>query len=218
MPKLLKFSPSFPLPTFHIDLSWESLLAHVLHRRHFSQRNVPYSESLTHSVSYFIWKGIYWRVLPTTCGLNFHSLLPISTFLFFLSPSEHGTQYAAEIIIFCWMKFGHKSRADLLRPRHRLFPSLLSTWQFKSLITLARNPFQAGQSRPEMSTPFQHVSCTEHGSEPVQTGHLHQDLGVSSVFRDGQGIPTDTLLFQPASVPRRQFLVTISLPCLPLLP
>lgn len=134
---------------------WESLLAHFLPLRHFSKRNVPYSESPTHSVSYFIWERIYWRVLPTTCGLNFHSLLPISTFLLFLSPSEHSTQYAAEII-FCWMKFGHKSRADLLRPLHSLFPSLLSTWQFKSLITLTHNPFPAGQSGPEMSTPPAH--------------------------------------------------------------
>ena len=88
---------------------------------------------------------MYWRILPTACGLNFHSLLLISTFLLFLSPSEHSTQYATEII-FCWMRFGHKSRADLLRPLHSLFPSLPSTWQFKSLITLTRNPFSAEQS------------------------------------------------------------------------
>lgn len=79
--------------------------------------------------------------------IEFPSLLPISTFLLFLSPSEHSTQYSAEII-FCWMRFGHKSRADLLRPLHSLFPGLLSTWQFKSLITLTRNPFRAAQSGP----------------------------------------------------------------------
>lgn len=79
--------------------------------------------------------------------IEFPSLLPISTFLLFLSPSEHSTQYSAEII-FCWMRFGHKSRADLLRPLHSLFLGLLSTWQFKSLITLTRNPFPAAQAGP----------------------------------------------------------------------
>lgn len=135
---------------------WASLLAvRFLPLRHFRKRNVPYSESPTHSVSYFIWERICRRVLPATCGLNFHSLLPISTLLLIRSPSEPSTQYAAEII-FCWMRFGHKSRADLLRPLNSLFPSLRSTWQFKSLITLTRNPFPAGQSRPAMSSP----SCT----------------------------------------------------------
>lgn len=137
----------FPPSILHINLSWDSRLVHFLPLRHFSnQRNAPYSEILTHSVSYFIWERIYWRVLPTM-WIEFPSLLPISTLLLFLSPSEHSTQYSAEII-FCWMRFGHKSRADLLRPLHSLFPRLLSTWQFKSLITLTHNPFAAEQSRP----------------------------------------------------------------------
>ena len=62
------------------------------------------------------------------------------------------------------------------------------------------------------------MGCVERDSEPVQAGHLRQDRGVSGVFGDGQGIPTYALVFQPASVPRRQFIVTAAVPCLPLLP
>lgn len=108
--------------------------------------------------------------------IEFPSLLPISTFLLFLSPSEHSTQYSAEII-FCWMRFGHKSRADLLRAPHSLFPGLLSTWQFKPLITLTRNPFGAEQSRPARRAAPPGTWAVLKVCWAPKTGHCHRDQG-----------------------------------------
>lgn len=82
--------------------------------------------------------------------IEFPSLLPISTLLLFLSRSEHSTRYSAEII-FCWMRFGHKSRADLWRALHSLFPGLLSTWRVRSLITPTQSPFALNSPDWEMS-------------------------------------------------------------------
>lgn len=136
---------------------------------------------------------------------------PFPPFFYFCLPSEHNTQYAAEIIL-CWMKFGHKSRADLLRPLHSQFPSLLSTWQFKSLITLTRNPFPAGQSRPVMSSP----SCT------WAAGNMVLSLCGQPIFTKTQEYPVFSgkvkafphahCFFPPASAPKRQFVVTLLSP------
>lgn len=151
--------------------------------------------------------------------IEFPSLLPISTFLWFLSLSEHSTQYSAEII-FCWMRSGHESRADLLRPLRGLLPGLLPTWQFKSLITLTRNPFTAEWSRPtdEPRLLARELCWRQFWAPPDGTP--------SPGFRGAQGFrgwsrhpppPAPTLFYLPLP-PEGHFTVTRAISCHLLLP